>query len=760
MNQTQAQQWLSSMTLEEKAAMCSGRDYWRTNELERLGIPSIVMMNGPHGLRKLDEYEVNFDVSECAPATCFPSASALASSWNMELLEEIGIALGKECHAANVDILLGPGVNLKRSPLCGRNFEYFSEDPYLSGQLAKAYIIGVQSQGVGTSLKHYACNNREARRMTTDAIVEDRALREMYLASFEEAVKGGKPWTVMSAYNRVNGSYCSEHPQLLNGILKEEWGFQGAVVSDWGAVNILSEGIRTGLDLEMPSSDGLGADNIVQAVRAGKLSEEALDKAVERLLNLVIRSMARKGLPVDCDYDRHHQLARTAAAESIVLLKNKQSLLPLSKGQQRIALIGAMIQAPKIQGGGSSHMKPTQVDDVTEAIASKLGEGAELVYAPGYDLESEESNLLWVEEAQAAAASSDTAIVLVGLPEKYESEAYDRDNLRIPSNQEEIIRAMAQVQKNVVVVLCNGSPVEMPWADDINGILEAYLGGQAFGGALADVLFGDVNPSGKLAETFPVDLRHTPAYLSFPGEEDRIEYREGLFIGYRYFDAKNIEPLYPFGFGLSYTSFEYSGLQVDKRELSDVETLTVRLKVRNSGDRVGKETVQLYVRDNESRLIRPEKELKAFAKVELKPDEEKEVVFTLDKRAFAYYDPEQADWIVETGDFDILVGQSSRHILLVETVHVRSTSRIVRKYNRQSSLGDLIADPLLTPIVSQLINGMADSKEKHNSEMMAIFIREMPLRSLVAFSKGTFTDEMLDGLLQQVNAVGAMSQEV
>lgn len=755
MELTKVKEWLSLMTLEEKANLCSGKDYWRTNALERLGIPSIVMMDGPHGLRKLDEFEVIFNVSGSAPATCFPSPSAMASSWDRELLTEIGVALGKECHAAGVDILLGPGVNLKRSPLNGRNFEYFSEDPYLSGEMAKAYINGVQSQNVGTSLKHYACNNRESRRMTTDAVVEERALRELYLNAFEIAVKGSQPWTIMSAYNRVNGAYCSEHPHLLNQILKQEWGFEGAVISDWGAVNVLSEGIRTGLDLEMPSSQGYGPASIIKAVQSGALTEEALDRATMRVLQLAVLSAKRSGQPIDCDYESHHRLARKAAAESMVLLKNEGSLLPLSKAQRKIALIGAMVRSPKIQGGGSSHMKPTQVDDLEAAIAAKLGEGTALVYAQGYDLDSEAINKAWEQEAKAAAAEAEAVIVIVGLPERCESEAYDRQHLRIPFNQAEMIRAVAQVQERVIVVLCNGSPVEMPWAKHAGGIVEAYLGGQAFGGALADILFGDANPCGKLAETFPVDLPSTPAYLGFPGEGDRCEYREGLFIGYRYYDSRNIEPLYPFGFGLSYTSFEYSDLVLDKKDFSDQETLTVRLRVRNMGNRTGKETIQVYVRDKVSRLVRPEKELKAFAKVELHAGEAQEVVFTLDKRAFAYYDPELKDWYAETGEFDILVGQSSRHILLEETVTLRSTTSIVRQYDRQSSLSDLIADPRVEPIIRQFTQGLSDSQDEISSEMMAVFIREMPLRSLVAFSKGAFTDEMLEGLLHHANTIGA-----
>lgn len=737
--------------------MCSGKDYWRTTEIQRLGIPSVVMMNGPHGLRRLDEYEVNFDVSDCAPATCFPSASALACSWDRELLGEIGAALGQECHAAGVDILLGPGVNLKRSPLCGRNFEYFSEDPYLSGELATAYINGVQSQHVGTSLKHYACNNREERRMTTDAIVEERALRELYLNSFEIAVKNSQPWTVMSAYNRVNGVYCSEHPHLLNEILKQEWGFEGVVVSDWGAVNVLPEGITTGLDLEMPSSEGYGVASIIQAVRSGALTEEELDLAVERVLQLVVRAAKRTGQPITCDYEKNHQLARRAAADSMVLLKNEGELLPLLTGQQKIALIGAMALNPKIQGGGSSNMKPTKVDDMMEAILDKAGE---LTYEQGYDLDSEQISEELEQRAVAAAKGSEVAIIVAGLPERWESEAYDRQHLRLPANQEAIIHAVSQVQGKVIVVLCNGAPLEMPWAKQASSIIEAYLGGQGFGGALAAVLYGDVNPSGKLAETFAADIRCTPAYPDFPGAGDRIEYREGLFIGYRYFDSKHIEPMFPFGYGLSYTTFEYSQLRIDKKELTDEDTLTVRMRVRNTGNRLGKETVQLYVKDKQCRLIRPEKELKGFAKVELQPGEEQEVSFTLDKRAFAYYDPELGDWHAESGDFDILIGGSSKHILLQTTVNLRSSAVLVQRYDRQSSLADLIANPRTEPIIRQLTQAMSESRDKHSSEMMAAFIREMPLRSLVAFSKGAFTDEMLEQLLEHANAAAGGSEPV
>ncbi|GMX62581.1 glycoside hydrolase family 3 C-terminal domain-containing protein [Paenibacillus elgii] len=756
--QRDIRQLIAQMTVEEKAGLCSGLNFWQTKPVERLGIPSIMLTDGPHGLRKQRGGLDHLGFADSVPATCFPSAAGLACSWDRKLMEQVGVALGEECQAEDVAILLGPAANIKRSPLCGRNFEYFSEDPYLSSEMAAYHIQGVQSQGVGTSLKHFAVNNQEHRRMTVDAVVDERTLREIYLASFEGAVKQAQPWTVMCAYNKVNGEYCSEHEDLLTRILKEEWGHEGFVVSDWGAVNDRAKGLAAGLELEMPSSNGLGDRKIVDAVKSGKLSEEALDKAVERILRVVFQAVDRKKEHASFDAEAHHELARIVARESMVLLKNEGGILPLKK-DGTIAVIGALAKHPRYQGGGSSHINPTRLDDIYEEMRRTAGAAASIVYAEGYPLESDDIDDRLLQEAKLAAAQAKAAVIFAGLPERYESEAYDRQHLRIPDNHRKLIEAVAEVQSNVAVVLSNGAPVEMPWIDRVKGVLEGYLGGQALGGAIADLLFGDANPCGKLAETFPKQLSHNPSYLNFPGEGDKVEYKEGLFVGYRYYDAKQIEPLFPFGHGLSYTTFEYSGMTVDKREIRDTETVRIGVRVRNTGELPGKEIVQLYVRDVEASVIRPEKELKGFEKVELAPGEEKTVEFVLDKRAFAYYNPDLQDWHVETGDFEILIGKSSAELVLQETIRVQSSVKLKKTVTRNSLVGDLLDDPQLSPIFREMLRKYSENKVMHaleedGSDMMLEFVRNMPLRVLAAFSQGAVTEEMLEADLQRLIAIG------
>jgi len=741
---------ISQMTLEEKAGLCSGLDFWRTKGVDRLGIPSIMVTDGPHGLRKqemLDQMDVS--LNESVPATCFPSGAALACSWDRKLLEKVGAALGEECQAENVSILLGPAANIKRSPLCGRNFEYFSEDPYLSSEMAASHIKGVQSQGVGTSLKHFAANNQEHRRMTIDAIVDERTLREIYLASFEGAVKKSQPWTVMCAYNKLNGEFCSENKHLLNDILKEEWGFEGFVVSDWGAVNERVNALAAGLDLEMPSSFGIGDKKIVDAVKAGIIPESVLDDAVERILKVVFRAVENKKENATYDKEKHHRLAREVARECMVLLKNENNILPLKRGGN-IAVIGAFAKNPRYQGGGSSHVNPTKLDNILEEIIKSAGNDAKISYADGYRLEDDSIDENILNEAKQIASQADVAVVFAGLPEKYESEGYDRQHMNIPENHTALIEAVTEVQSNVVVVLSNGAPIEMPWIDKVKGVLEAYLGGQALGGAIADILFGDANPCGKLAETFPIELKHNPSYINFPGEGDKVEYKEGLFVGYRYYDKTNTKVLFPFGYGLSYTTFEYTGISVDKKEISDKETLTVYVKVKNTGKIAGKEIVQLYVKDLESSVIRPEKELKGFEKVELMPGEEKTVTFILDKRAFAYYNTEIADWHVESGEFEILIGKSSRDIQLRETVKVNSTTVIKKKYNRNSTIGEILADPAAAEIIKKFGIGQPQQGVENNELAMAM-MRYLPLRALINFSQGRFTEDTLKMMLEQLN---------
>ncbi|KLU58104.1 glycosyl hydrolase family 3 [Paenibacillus sp. VT-400] len=744
------------MTLEEKAGMCSGLDFWHLKGVERLGIPSIMVTDGPHGLRKQDGSADHLGLTSSVPATCFPSAAGLASSWDKELARQVGVALGEECQAEDVAVLLGPGVNIKRSPLGGRNFEYFSEDPLLSTQMATGHIQGVQSQGVGTSLKHFAVNNQEERRMSIDAVVDERTLREIYLASFEGAVKDGQPWTVMCSYNKVNGTYAGENEWLLTDILKDEWGHEGLVVSDWGAVNERADALAAGLELEMPTSGGIGERKVIDAVESGQLPLDKLDRAVERLLTLIFNAVDQKQDGATYNKDEHHQLARKVAAESMVLLKNEEGILPLGR-EGDVAIIGAFARKPRFQGGGSSHINPTKVDDIVEEMTQVAGEGVTFSYAPGYRIEADDVDETLMHEAVQAAQSADTAVVFVGLPDRYESEGYDRAHLRLPDNHIRLIEEIAKVQSRVVVVLSNGSPVEMPWLPQVQAVLEAYLGGQAVGGAIADLLYGEVNPSGKLAETFPAKLSHNPSYLNFPGEGDRVDYREGIFVGYRYYDKKELEPLFPFGYGLSYTTFEYADLKVDRTELTDQDEVNVQVRVTNTGDRAGKEIVQLYVSDVESTVIRPVRELKGFAKVALEPGESKVASFTLNKRSFAYYNVDMKDWHVETGEFEIQVGSSSRDIHVHTRVNVESTATFLPTYTRNSTLGDIQRDPAHKQLLDQALqqfqeaSGFGGDDAGDHADMMDAMMKYMPLRALVAFSGGAMTEEAMNELLEQLN---------
>lgn len=738
---------ISQMTLEEKASLCSGLNFWNTKSIERLNIPSIMMTDGPHGLRKQAASADHLGINESVPSTCFPTASALACSWNRDLLKEMGVALGEECQAEDVSIILGPGVNIKRSPLCGRNFEYYSEDPYLSSELAKNQIQGTQSQGVGTSLKHFAANNQEHRRMTIDTIVDERTLREIYLASFETAIKEGQPWTVMCAYNKVNGEYCCEHPKLLSEILRDEWGYEGFVVSDWGAVNDRDKCLEAGLELQMPADNGVSDALIVEAVKNNKISEEVLDKAVERLLNITFKAVDSKKENATYDKEEHHELARKIARECVVLLKNEERILPLKKSE-KIAIIGELAKNIRYQGGGSSHINPTKLDNTYEEIVNLVGED-KVLYRRGYDLDQDDSVEELVEEAKNIASEVDKVILFIGLPERYESEGFDRTHLNIPKNQEELVKELKAINENIVVVLSNGSPIEMPFINNVKGLVEGYLTGQATGKAIADILYGEANPCGKLAETFPMKLSHNPSYLNFPGEVNKVEYKEGIFVGYRYYDKKELDVLFPFGYGLSYTNFEYSDLKVDKKEIDDTEKLSVSVKVKNTGNVFGKEIVQLYVRDVNSNVIRPEKELKGFEKIALNPGEEKEVNFELNKRSFAYYNTDIKDWHVESGEFEILIGKSSKNIVLKETVTVNSTTEIKMTVTKNTAIGDIAHLPQVQAIMEAMMQGLGQDIDLGEGNMFAEMLKYMPLRAIDTFNpegKGKVAESIIEQL--------------
>lgn len=748
---TEIRNLISQMTLEEKAGLCSGLDFWNTKGIERLGIPSVMVTDGPHGLRKQQGSADHLGLNDSVPATCFPSAAGLASSWDRDLIFRVGEALGTECQVENVAVLLGPGNNIKRSPLNGRNFEYFSEDPYLASEMAASHVKGVQSQGVGTSLKHFAANNQEHRRMSVDAVIDERTLREIYLASFEGTVKQSQPWSVMSSYNQVNGEYVSESHRLMTRVLRDEWGFEGFVMSDWGAVNERVEALKAGLELEMPSSGGIGDAKIVAAVNSGELPVETLDLAVERMLSFIFKSVENRNPSAVFDADKHHQLAREVARESMVLLKNEGGVLPLAK-KGRIAVIGEFARKPRYQGGGSSHVNPSRMDDAFVELQAVAGASASFLYAQGYELESDDTNHDLLREACDTAAKADAAVLFLGLPDRYESEGYDRSHLQLPVSHKALLEAVAGVQSEIIVVLSNGSPVEMPWLPQAKAVLEGYLGGQAFGGAVADLLFGEVSPSGKLAETFPMKLSDNPSFLNFPGEGDTVEYREGLFVGYRYYDKKEIEPLFPFGFGLSYTEFEYSNLVLDQTRIQDTDTVQVSVTVKNTGSRAGKEVVQLYVSDVESSVIRPLQELKGFAKIGLQPGEERVVTFTLDKRSFAYYNVQLGDWHVESGTFRIAAGSSSRDLRLCAELAVESAVKLPGRFHRNTTVGDLLANPLTEEKAKGFssVFGLDDALGD-NPEMLFAMMKYMPLRAMIGFGQGKYTEADLEADLLELN---------
>lgn len=751
---------IAQMTLEEKASLCSGADFWHTKSCERLGIPASMVSDGPHGLRKQNDKADHLGVNESIKAVCFPAGCGTAASFNRDLLYRMGETIGNECQAEDVSVILGPAVNIKRSPLCGRNFEYYSEDPVVASEIAGALIRGVQSKNVGTSIKHFLANNQETRRMSVDEQIDERTLHEIYLAAFEGAVKKAKPWTVMCSYNKINGTYAAAHHKYLTETLRDQWGFDGYVMSDWGAVNDRVADLKAGLDLEMPGSEGVNDELIVEAVKNGTLEESVLDTAVERILNIVYRYTENRDKQATWDQDQDHEMAKRVAEETIVLLKN-EDVLPLSE-DETIAFIGKYAKKPRYQGGGSSHINSHKITGALDA--AEAAGNQHILYAQGFDDKEDKVDEALVAEAVETAKCAKAAVIFAGLPDAFESEGFDRKHMRMPDCQNELIEKIAAVQPNTIVVLHNGAPVEMPWADKVKGILEAYLGGQAVGVSEYDILFGKVNPSAKLPETFPKRLEDTPSYLFGFGEGDRVEYREGIFVGYRYYDKKKMDVLFPFGYGLSYTTFAYDNLCLDKKQMKDTETLTVSVDVTNTGKMAGKEVVQLYVGDRESTVIRPIKELRDFAKVELAPGETKTVTFTLEKRAFAYYDVQLRDWQVESGEFDILIGRSSRDIVLSDTVTVESTVKIPFVYTTDTTMGDVMKHPEAWKLVQSVLQkgmfGQEDAgteggeaaKEAISDEMNAAMLMYMPLRGPISFGGGVSMADV-QKLVDQLNAL-------
>ncbi|WP_305786436.1 beta-glucosidase family protein [Symbioplanes lichenis] len=720
---------VSALTLEEKAALLDGADFWRTQGIDRLGIPSVMVTDGPHGLRKQAGASDHAGLHDSVPATCFPPAAGLASTWDPALLERIGQALGRECRAEEVAVLLGPGINMKRSPLCGRNFEYFSEDPKLAGELGTALVNGIQSQGVGTSLKHFAANNQETDRMTISADVDERTLREIYLPAFERVVTGAQPWTVMSSYNKINGTYASEDRWLLTDVLRDEWGYEGLVVSDWGAVNRRDLAVHAGLDLEMPSSGGGGTRVILDAVAAGTLDEKDVDLAVTRVLELLNRVLPALAPGQTFDADAHHALAREAAAASAVLLKNDDAILPLATTGGPVAVIGEFARTPRFQGAGSSQVNPTRVDDALSSLTAALQR--DVVFAPGFSPDAADPAL--VAGAVALAASSEVVVLFLGLPSSYESEGYDRDHMNLPADQIALLEAVADANPNVVVVLSNGSAVTVSgWEHRAKAVLEGWLLGQAGGSATADLLTGAANPAGKLAETIPVRFEDNPAIGNFPGESGHVRYGEGLLIGYRWYDAHALPVSYPFGHGLSYTSFAYSDLSASGEG--------VTLTVTNTGSVAGAEVVQVYVTDPVASVYRPEQELRGFARVFLEPGESATVTVALDRRAFAYWHPALRRWTVEGGEFGIRVGASSRDIRLSATITLEGDD-VTPPLTSSSTADEFLAHPQAGEWLKERIGGFgAMLFDPQHGQMM----RAIPLVRLSRFPGSPLSESDID----------------
>lgn len=788
--QVDLQEILDSLTLFEKASLCSGFDFWTTKQIRRLGVPSIVMSDGPHGLRREnnDDDSGNIALKNSFPATAFPPAVNMASTWNPELVNKVGVALGEQCLNQGVDIILGPGTNIKRSPLCGRNFEYFSEDPYLAGRMCIEYIKGVESLGVGTSLKHFAANSQEYLRMTINSVVDQRALREIYLTAFEMAVKETQPATVMCSYNLLNGIYASDSKWLLTDVLRKEWGYKGLVVSDWNAVNNRVAGIKAGMDLEMPSCGGRTDKEIVKAVVNGDLLGVELNTVVMRILELVFKSSEKRDEGYFYNYREGHKLARKVADESMVLLKNQNNTLPLDFSQD-FALIGGLAKHSRYQGAGSSRINPFKLVSFTDYLDShKL----KYNYVDGYTFSNDGYSQSLIDEAVKVAKDSPRVLLFVGLTDSYESESYDRAHISLPDSHNKLIEAVSAVNENIIIVLFGGSPVEMPWISKVKTIINAYLPGEASGEALADIIFGIVNPSGRLAETYPVKLSDYIGSQYFKGGPKNVEYRESIFVGYRYYDSANIDVLFPFGYGLSYTQFEYSDLVLSSDKISDDQTLAATFKVKNIGSVAGAEVAQLYVKDVESTIFKANKELKGFKKVFLQPGEEETITIVLDKRSFAYYNTNINDWHVESGDYLIMVGKNVSDICLTQEVYVASTQpdvlapnlkeelpsyydivnskeipisefsclygqkippnklSIRGEFNRNTTIGEMktnLAGKVFMKIAPGIIKGQMPDADITTMLMLQQGMEEMPMRALNGITSGLLDEKVTDGLL-------------
>ncbi len=787
---------VEKMSLKQKADFVSGYDYWHLEEAEELGLPKIMITDGPHGLRKQNPNGKGVGLGNSYPATCMPPAATSACSWDEELLREEGEALAEECLQEKVSVILGPGTNIKRSPVCGRNFEYFSEDPLLAGKMSAGLINGCQSKGIGTSLKHFACNSQEAFRMIINEVIDERTMREIYFPAFEIAVKEAQPWTIMNSYNRINGVYASQNDWLQNKVARDEWGFEGLFVTDWGASVDRVPGLEAGTDLEMPSSGTLNSERIIAAVENGVLDEAVLDEGVDNVVDLIIKSKPALEKDFKYDVEAHHAVARKVAEGSMVLLKNDDNILPL-KSNAKIAVIGEMAKAPRYQGAGSSVINPTKLDNAYDSLIEL---GADVTYAQGYYKapptkkdKNRKSESELTAEAVKTAEAADVALVFIGLTEEFEAEGYDRDNIDMPAAHNALVSEVVKANPNTVVVLAGGSVVNMPWIEDVKALLNMGLSGQAGGSAAANILMGKVNPSGKTAETYPLSFDENPVYGNYPGSPVISEHKESIYIGYRYYDTAKKDVLFPFGFGLSYTTFEYSDIKLSESEIKDNETVTVSFKIKNTGDMDGAEIAQVYVADKESTIFRPEKELRAFTKVFIKAGEEKEVSVTLGKRAFAYYNTNIGDWHVETGEFAVLVGSSSRDIRLEAAVNVistveaeipdykksapayytadiagmnggqwaavygqqlpsaeRDTSAKITIYNCLDDASHTKWGGRIGRLIQSVITKFA-SAETGDGAMLQAMAVQIPMRNFISMSMGVFSPKMAEGLLQILN---------
>lgn len=788
-----ARELVAQMTFEEKASLCSGRDCWNTKPIERLGLDSIMMSDGPHGLRKQVNATDNLGIGASVPAVCYPTASAIACSFDRELVQEVGRAMGEACVQEQVSVILGPGVNQKRSPLCGRNFEYFSEDPIVSGELAASMIQGIQSTGTSTSLKHFAVNNQEKRRMTINAVVDERALRETYLKAFEIAVKKGKPDTIMCSYNRLNGVYTSENKYLLTDILRKEWGFDNAVISDWGAVHDRAFGVAAGLDIEMPGNNGFNDKKLVAAVKNKSLSNDSLDIAAINACELALKGMKNKRQGYQYDKELHHQLAVKALEESAVLLKNDGRLLP-GNLQQKAAVIGAFAKTPRYQGAGSSKINPIKIENPWEVFVEQ---GLRVSYAKGYTLATKgdkTKEVQLISEACETAKNKDIVYIFAGLPEGYESEGFDRTSLSLPDVQNKLIEAVSNCNPNVVVILIGGAPVELPWLHKVKAVLLAYLGGEGVGRAIVNLLLGNKVPCGKLAETWPLKLEDVPCQCYFPGDRLISEYRESIYVGYRYYEKAQKPVLFPFGHGLSYADFTYSDLKLEQKTCNYGDSIAISFQITNNSSRSAKETAFIFVAHESEIVILPKKELREFIKVELMPGETKEISLTLDTSTFGYYNTLIKDWYCESGEYKIMIGASSKACELLDSIQIISPNmpqpdysknapayyqlskevfeidkrefevlygstlpvdipRAERPYGPENTLED-VNHTLLGKVILMFADRMARKVakvEKEQEGMMSATIKEMPFFAMVANGEGGLPENVMEGILEMLN---------